>query len=221
MTAFSSKQLSFIKKYDPSGQIELARGISIYAHTGQFRSDKSPYFTHPERIALAILDLAVTASELVFYDEIYKSHLMNLFVGAVAVGYLHDTIEDNPEITSEYLISKKVDRSIVSNTSLLTKSKEDYYFSYLDRILRLSTTEILVPVLVKIHDIQDNLQGLEESKKASKQKIEKYLLALYTLAADVKFKADLFLGPLDSGTYIAKLIDEISTNLLRRYYKNY
>lgn len=73
------KMYSKQEEYD---RFEQAVEFSVLAHQGQYRDSGEPYVIHPIEVAMIIIDL-------------------NMDIDAVLAGLLHDTVEDNPDISIE------------------------------------------------------------------------------------------------------------------------
>jgi len=133
-------------------QSEIAEKIAREAHKGQYRkmgADKGKdYIVHPERVA--------------------SKFPQNDYLKAAAL--LHDTIEDS-SITKEDLKKLGIEDGVISVVDSLTRRKGE---TYLDFILRISEDCDAIPV--KIADINDNMESLEEGSLK-----DKYRLALYIL----------------------------------------
>lgn len=165
------------KKYDEKMWrrcVSVARDI----HKGQTRKmgeDKGkPYIIHPERVSMNLL----FASK----SEDY---------GDACVGVLHDCIEDyDPTTLSDsqdkdgiwtgkgYLGFRGVPYDIIKDLIILSKKDGEGYYDFIKRVLKSERA-----IRVKIEDIKDNLQSLEDGKLR-----DKYLLALHLLETELKLK---------------------------------
>lgn len=147
---------------------EVAKDI----HKGQtrkFGQDKGkPYFIHPSRVADNFADY-----------------------GDACVAILHDCIEDYDYRTLKdsqtvdsiylakgYLLMRGVPNDIVKDVELLSKKEGETYYDFILRVLKSERA-----IRVKIADIEDNLQSLEEGNLK-----QKYLLALHVLKSELKLK---------------------------------
>ncbi len=122
-------------------QLELAESIARKAHDGQFRRDgKTPYVTHPQRVAKRIKG-----------NE-----------AAQVVAWLHDVLEDTEE-TADSLLSAGISQEAVEAVKLLTKDNSHEYHDYLERIRsnKLAKT-------VKVNDMLDNLSDTPSNKQIIK-----------------------------------------------------
>lgn len=143
-------------------QLDLAKEIATKAHEGQFRWDgKTPYITHPEAVAWAVLDQWGALSECGSPEY------------AMATAWLHDVVEDTA-ITFHDLDEAGVHPEIIAAVDAITKRDGE---SYLEYLLRVKGNKIARTV--KIQDIKNNMSDLDRKKK--KSMYEKYQLALYIL----------------------------------------
>lgn len=114
--------------------------LASIAHEGQKRRDKkTPYITHPIRVASQ------------FSDPVLQ-----------AIGYLHDTIEDTPankEIFNFFGIPDRVYDAVIA----LSMTKYETYTTYLIRV-RLDD----LARQVKVADIYDNLNDSPTAKQRAK-----------------------------------------------------
>jgi len=127
-------------KLDPAQHLERARRLAEVAHAG-FVNDKNgeDYIKHPARVAAHAARLAGQSS----LSDADQQH-------AVAVAWLHDTIEDTP-ITDALLAELGFPDSVVRGVVLLTRSDgvpdADYYAGIADNP---------VARIVKLADLADN-----------------------------------------------------------------
>jgi (p)ppGpp synthase/HD superfamily hydrolase len=109
--------------------VQIAELIARRAHAGQYRRDgKTPYITHPERVAAKCKNIPE----------------------AEAVAWLHDVLEDT-DITAEDLLQEDIPKEVVTAVELLTKRGESYE-DYLYQLRKNTLARI-----VKIQDMIDNL----------------------------------------------------------------
>lgn len=117
------------------------------AHKGQFRSDGSPYITHPERVAKIV-------------QKFKKSHNLDALISAA---FLHDTIEDT-DSTYEDLVNM-FGGLIASLVKELTSDKEEISkigkTEYLSRKLAGMSSWALV---IKLADRLDNIRDITTAK---------------------------------------------------------
>jgi|LGVE01.1.fsa_nt_gb (p)ppGpp synthase/HD superfamily hydrolase len=107
---------------------EIALKIAEEAHDGQFDKAGKPYIDHPKYVASAFND-----------DERY------------IVALLHDVIEDS-NFDAIQLIHRGIPLEIVESVEILTKSKGEDYFKYLERIKQNSIAKD-----VKLEDLKHNM----------------------------------------------------------------
>ena len=131
---------------------EKALGIAVEVHRGQVDKLGMPYILHP---------LAVSS----------KLDSLELKI----VGLLHDTIED-ADITAGYLLDQGIPRHLVDAVQLLTKSEDEEYESYLNRV-----KENPIARAVKLADLAHNTDPSRASGLNEKRR-EKYALAKKILA---------------------------------------
>jgi guanosine-3',5'-bis(diphosphate) 3'-pyrophosphohydrolase len=126
---------------------KAALKYATQAHSGQTRSDKSPYITHPVRVAKNI-------------EQYKKSHNLDALISAA---YLHDTIEDT-DTTFEDL-EKMFGGLVASLVKELTSDKE--------KIKEMGKTEYLIhkmkgmtswALAIKLADRLDNVSDLKTAK---------------------------------------------------------
>lgn len=119
--------------------------IASIAHEGQKRKNGEDYIKHCQRVA----DKSATA-----------------YMRSVAI--LHDSLEDGPEFIAE-MIKDGLGEGIYKGVDILTRKKEEDYLTY---ILRVRDSNVKS---IKIHDLQDNLNGATGTLK------DKYMLAKWIL----------------------------------------
>lgn len=114
-------------------QLELAKGIAIAAHRGQYRRDgNTPYIMHPEAVA---------------------AKLVNETEEVQAIAWLHDVLEDTDETPSS-LHSKGVTESIIMSVVALTKNDEPY-MEYL-HCIRNDRNAAAVKIADMLHNLSDS-----------------------------------------------------------------
>lgn len=119
----------------------LAEMVARVAHSGQTRSGGEPYITHPARISESLWD-------------VYPGDYI-----AVAIAWLHDTIEDTT-VTRSALRDIGFPREIVDAVTLLTRGPDESYEHYIERLIEFGSDEAL---RVKLADLHDNLRDLDSS----------------------------------------------------------
>lgn len=134
--------------------VNIAERIARAAHSGQFRRDgRTPYITHPERVA-------VRAAERTGNDPV-----------VVAAAWLHDVLEDTAE-TVESLQQAGIPAAVIAAVDLVTKRDGVAYDAYLAKIRQHDVARE-----VKIADMLDNLSDTPKDTQ-----IVKYARGLLVLA---------------------------------------
>ena len=87
--------------------MKSALAYASKAHSGQTRSDNTPYIAHPERVAASV-------------QRFKKSHNLDALMSAA---YLHDTIEDTD--TTKEDLEKMFGVLVASLVQELTSDKEE------------------------------------------------------------------------------------------------
>jgi len=135
-------------------QVGLAETIAHTFHKGQKRKmgdDKGkPYVVHPERVAAK------------FGNEILR-----------AAAWMHDVVEDT-HLTVMDLINMGVSLEVANLVRLVTHEKGEEYYQYIARVKQNRDA-----TLIKLADIDDNLQSLHKGSMR-----DKYLLAQHYLRAE-------------------------------------
>lgn len=120
---------------------------AVKAHSGQFRSDGSPYVKHPERVAN-------------FVRKFKKSKNLDALISAA---FLHDTIEDTD--TTHKDLEKMFGGLVASLVKELTSDKE--------KIKKVGKTDYLAQkmakmsswaLVIKLADRLDNVQDIATAK---------------------------------------------------------
>jgi guanosine-3',5'-bis(diphosphate) 3'-pyrophosphohydrolase len=141
------------------------------AHSGQFRRDGKPYFTHVEAVANKVL---MDWFQLIPYEaqvhwNKHKDHV-------VAAAALHDVIEDCG-ITKEQLLEEGFSVMTVEIVDALSKRSGETYFDFIMRIHNGGAFRVGM-VAVKLADLAHNIS--DNPKKGSL--LDKYRLAEYILS---------------------------------------
>lgn len=135
--------------------VALAEEIATHAHAGQFRRDGvTPYIEHPRAVA---------------------KRLAGEPEGVIAVGWLHDVLEENELISVQRLKYAGLSDVVVGAVVLLTHITGTKYENYLERL-----SHNWICVKVKIADIRCNLDD-----DPTPRQIEKYTKALKFLGAEI------------------------------------
>jgi len=111
----------------------LARLVAAAAHDGQRRLDGEPYFRHCERVARAVEGSGPRA---------------------VAVGYLHDVVEDTK--VSPGVVRVLFGDDVAADVADLTRGRGEAYPDYVRRLCAEGSD---VALLVKMADLADNAPG--------------------------------------------------------------
>lgn len=139
-------------KYTP--MVKKAMKIAYKAHQGQVDKAGIPYIFHPIHLAEQM------------EEEI-----------EICVALLHDVIEDT-DVSEAMLKEAGIYVEIIENVKLLTKSKEEDYMDYIEKI---KSSEIAVKV--KLADLKHNsdVTRLPEITEKDKKRLEKYTEAIKRL----------------------------------------
>lgn len=113
--------------------IAKARAVATEAHAGQVDKAGAPYISHPGRVAGHVRALFPQAP-----DE------------AVAVAWLHDTVEDTG-LTLDGLLALGFPESVVAGVDAMTKRKDEIADVYFGRV-----RADPLAVMVKKADLRDN-----------------------------------------------------------------
>lgn len=120
--------------------LDLAEALAYVAHSGQTRSDGQPFVNHAQRVADSAFE----------EGENWK---------AATIGWLHDTIEDTT-VTRAALRSIGFPRDIVDAVTILTRSPDETYEHFIERVVHFGSDDALI---VKLADLSDNLRDLDTS----------------------------------------------------------
>ena len=133
----------------PDADVTLVQRAYIYAasaHQGMTRRSGEPYLNHPLAVAGILCD-------------------MKLDVASVAAGLLHDTIEDNPEVTYED-VAKRFGKDVANIVDGVTKIGQMNFSSATERkatnmrkMILAMLTDLRV-ILVKLADRLNNMRTL-------------------------------------------------------------
>ena len=139
-------------KYSPEEMEMLKKAIDFAseAHKGQRRESGEPYIMHPIAVAKMLFE-------------------MSMYENNVIAGLLHDTVEDNPNITVDIIRSEFGDdvANMVDGVTKLTKSgnagllsKEDRQAENLRKMFMAIANDVRV-VIIKLADRLHNMRTLE------------------------------------------------------------
>jgi len=146
--------------------------LSQYAHRDQKRRTGEPYFLHPQEVSLIVKK---------YYPENQTAYYAALLHDAMEDGIDLGNFKDEEELISFILDAigdEKIAERVIEIVSLLTKSKNAPYDSY---ISALSSDEDAL--IVKLADMLHNL-----SDNPSNRQMEKYGKA-------INYISELFQGP--------------------------
>ena len=132
-----------------------AHAICRIIHAGDYDLGGVPYYLHPEEVA--------RASD----DATFK-----------AVAFLHDTVEDHPELISINFIRGFFDDEIADAVDAITKKDGETYWDYIDRVKQCDIAR-----RVKIADLKHNMQRerLKDVQKDFRSLMDRYAKALTIL----------------------------------------
>lgn len=150
------------------------------AHTGQFRRDGKPYFSHVEAVANKVLTdwFQLIPYEAQVHWNKHKDHV-------VSAAALHDVIEDCG-ITKEQLLAEGFSIMTVEIVDALSKKKGENYFDFIMRIH--NGGNAVGPcgafrvgmVAVKLADLWHNLSdNPKEGSQSDKYRLAEYILSYF------------------------------------------
>ena len=164
--------------------INKALEIATDAHKGQTRWDGSPYINHP----LAVCENAKELLRQFRFDHLDK----DIQTAIEIIAILHDVFEDSNkyQLTLDNIRRwfNDIDEAFVDDHSLrltdsiyeallaLTKTAEEEYWQFIDRIVK----GPWMAQAVKIADLRHNLSDLKPGPRKDKYKLAEILL-IYTL----------------------------------------
>lgn len=138
-----------LAKNHPEADLALVQRAYIYAasaHQGMVRRSGEPYLNHPLAVAGILCDMKLDAA-------------------SVAAGLLHDTIEDNPEVTYEE-VAKRFGKDVANIVDGVTKIGKMNFSSATERkannmrkMILAMLTDLRV-ILVKLADRLNNMRTL-------------------------------------------------------------
>ncbi len=149
-------------------RFKRAEDFADQAHIGQFRDSGEPYVIHPIEVAEIILS-------------------MGMDTDAIITGLLHDTVEDNPNITSE-MLAQEFSPSIaalVEGVTKLTKasfggtqSKENQQAENVRKMFLAMAKDIRV-IPIKLCDRLHNMRTLEYCRSDKRIRKARETLDIY------------------------------------------
>jgi len=181
--------LEKVERHNPGGDLDLVRRAYVFSakeHRGQVRLSGEPYMVHP----LEVADILAG---------------MKLDVVTVAVGLLHDVLEDT-EVTPE-MIGEYFGREVLLIVEGVTKlgrmffeSTEEHQAENFRKMLMAMVDDIRV-IMVKLADRLHNMRTLEFLPEEKRKRIAKETLEIY--------------APLASRLGINRLKEELENNSLK------
>ena len=161
-----------VESYQPDADFDLLRRAYIFSameHRGQVRMSGEPYLTHPLEVAYILADLKLDAT-------------------SVAVGLLHDVIEDtlaSREVIEEYfgkevagLVEGLSKISRIPFTSEAEKQAENF------RKMLLAMVDDIRVILVKLADRLHNMRTLGALSSEKRERIARETLEIYAPLAN-------------------------------------
>ena len=161
------KMLARVRKAHPEG-CELVRKAYEFAenaHRGQVRKSGEPYFMHPVSVASILTDLMIDAT-------------------TIAAGFLHDTVEDCPDITLDTLRAEFGDEValLVEGETKLDKlditSREEQKAESLRKMILAMSKDIRV-VVIKLADRLHNMRTMRFQSPDRQKAIAHETLDIY------------------------------------------
>ena len=161
------KMLARVKKMDPVGcdLVRKAYEFAENAHRGQVRKSGEPYFMHPVSVASILTDLMIDAT-------------------TVAAGFLHDTVEDCPDITQDTLRAEFGEEValLVDGVTKLDKldftNREEQKAESLRKMILAMSKDIRV-VVIKLADRLHNMRTLRFQSPERQKAIAHETLDIY------------------------------------------
>ncbi|NLD51296.1 MAG: bifunctional (p)ppGpp synthetase/guanosine-3',5'-bis(diphosphate) 3'-pyrophosphohydrolase [Clostridiales bacterium] len=157
-----------MQKYHPDDNyalIEKAFNYAQKAHEGQLRKSGEPYFSHPQNVASILVEIMIDAP-------------------TVAAGLLHDTVEDNEDITLEDIESEfgKEVAQLVDGVTKLGRlnftDREEQQAESLRKMILAMGRDIRV-VLIKLADRLHNMRTLAFQSSDRQVAIARETLDIY------------------------------------------
>jgi guanosine-3',5'-bis(diphosphate) 3'-pyrophosphohydrolase len=159
--------LEMVERHNPEGDLDLVRRAYVFSakeHRGQVRRSGEPYMVHPLEVAYILAG-------------------MKLDVVTVAVGLLHDVLEDTevtPEVIGEYFGQEVL--HIVEGVTKLGRmffdSTEEHQAENFRKMLMAMVDDIRV-IMVKLADRLHNMRTLQFLAEEKRIRIAKETLEIY------------------------------------------
>jgi len=159
--------LEKVERHNPGGDLDLVRRAYVFSakeHRGQVRMSGEPYMIHPLEVAGILADMRLDAV-------------------TVAVGLLHDVLEDTevtPAIIGDYF-GREVLHIVEGVTKLgriFFESTEEHQAENFRKMLMAMVDDIRV-ILVKLADRLHNMRTLEFLPEEKRRRIAKETLEIY------------------------------------------
>ncbi len=183
-----------MQKYHPDDNyalIEKAFHFAQKAHEGQVRKSGEPYFSHPQNVASILVEIMIDAP-------------------TVAAGLLHDTVEDNENITLED-IEKEFGKEVAELVDGVTKlgrlnfsDREEQQAESLRKMILAMGRDIRV-VLIKLADRLHNMRTLafqtsDRQVAIARETLDIYApiahrLGVYTIKQEIEDLALRYIDP--------------------------
>ena len=149
--------------------VDFAELFMEKAHDGQTDKSGKPYFLHPRRVEEHLFDVINPNKRL-------RSLCLNDYTAYwfSAVALLHDTVEDT--WVTEDLLRKLFDDNIANSVMVLTRRDGESYDDYIERIANSGDT---IAIVVKIADLNDNMNlgRLDDVTEKDIERTKKYARA--------------------------------------------
>jgi len=172
-----------VQSYIPSPDIDLIHRAYVFSakvHKGQLRLSGEPYLTHPLEVSAILADLRL--------DEV-----------TVAVGLLHDTVEDT--LATEAEISELFGEEVVFLVNAVTKISQITFASHEEkqaenfRKMLLAMAKDIRVILIKLADRLHNMRTLEYLPREKQIRIAQETMDIYAPFANrlgiAKVKSEL------------------------------
>ena len=162
------KMLARVQKHHPGDSyllVKKAYEFAENAHRGQVRKSGEPYFIHPVSVASILTDLMIDAP-------------------TIAAGFLHDTVEDCPNITLENIREEFGDEvvQLVDGVTKLDKidftNREEQKAESLRKMILAMSKDIRV-VIIKLADRLHNMRTLRYQPEDRQRAIAHETLDIY------------------------------------------
>jgi len=163
------KMLARVEKQHPGGEsaqlVKKAYEFAENAHMGQVRKSGETYFIHPVSVASNLTDLMNDAT-------------------SIAAGFLHDTVEDCPEVTLETIRAEFGDEvaQLVDGVTKLDKldftNREEQQAESLRKMILAMSKDIRV-VIIKLADRLHNMRTLRFQAENRQRAIAHETLDIY------------------------------------------